>query len=266
MKKPTTSKLTLKASQKTGRPVTWAQINLAACEDLRGLMRRQHVAAELMLALIEQMRPGGGGVIVASRQTMAELVNVSMSGIERALRLLIEEGWVQRIKVGGAHALAINSRVAWIGARGDLPHAIFTATVIASRKEQDEIALSPPPIRHVPVLMPGENPLMVGPGEDPPSQPDLTEIPPLTGRYAADMETGEINEYQQELEQRGQQRLELPETEAPATPSEPIKCGGGDGNRYTNCDAPKLKPVHVGHTYSDSRCENCGGWVRHSWD
>jgi DNA-binding transcriptional MocR family regulator len=221
-------------------------------------MRRQHVAAELVIALIEQMRPGGGGVIVASRQTMAELVGVSMSGIERALRLLIEEGWVQRIKVGGAHALAINSRVAWIGARGDLPHAIFTATVVASRKEQDEIALAPPPIRHVPVLMPGEDPMMVGPGEDPPSQPDLTEIPPLTGRYAADPDTGEIHNYQQELEQRGQQRLELP-IDAP-------KCGGGDGVRYTECNAPKLKTVHMGQTYSDSRCENCGGYVRHSWD
>jgi hypothetical protein len=72
------------------------------------------------------------------------------------------------------------------------------------------------------------------------------------------LETGEIHNYQQELEQRGQQRLDLP-IDAP-------KCGGGDGVKYTQCDAPKLRPVHVGQTYSDSRCQNCGGYVRHSWD
>lgn len=190
MKTPKAPSLTLKASQKTGRPVTWAQLNLAAAEDLRGLMRRQRLAAELVLALIERMQPGGGGVIVASRQTMAELLDVSMSSIERALRLLIEEGWVQRIKVGGAHALAINSRVAWIGPRGDLPHAVFTATVVASRSEQDEMALAPPPIRHVPVVMPGEIPLGVGPELDPPSQPELAEIePPAVSAANLDPET-----------------------------------------------------------------------------
>jgi hypothetical protein len=147
-----TSLAMAKAPQKRGRPITWAQVNLEAARGLAGLVSRQPVAAQLVLTLIQHMKPGAGGVVVVSRNTMAELLEVSLSSIERALRVLIDEGWVQRIRIGGAPALAINHRVAWIGPRGDLPHAVFGATVIASRSEQDDLALNPPPMRSVPAM------------------------------------------------------------------------------------------------------------------
>lgn len=189
------SDLRVKVSTKKGRPITWAQINLEAAEDLRDLVMRNKWAAALVLALIERMDMRGGGVVICSRETMKELLQCSMPTVDRALKLIIEEGWVQRIKVGGASALAINSRVAWVGSRGDLPHAVFSATVIASRSEQDAIALNPPPMRQIPVLQPGEEPYPVGEGRKPPSQPDLKEIPPAAA-------------YQTELERRGQLRID----------------------------------------------------------
>jgi len=178
---PKTKAVTLKATQTTGRPITWAQIQLAALEDLRGLMRRAPKAAELLLALIERMQPGSGGVVVASRETMRDLLGVSMPTVERALRVLVVDGWVQRMRIGSAHALAINDRVAWVGSRGDLPHAVFSATVIASRAEQDAMALNPPPARHVPMIEAGDQVLAVGPGLEPPSQPELETLPPVVG-------------------------------------------------------------------------------------
>jgi hypothetical protein len=193
---PKPKKTMLKASQMKGGAITWAQLNLAASEDLRGLMRRNRSAAELVLALIERMQPGAGGVVVVSRQAMTEILECSMPTVERALRILIEEGWVQRIKIGGAHALAINHRVAWVGSRGDIQHAVFGATVIASRSEQDALSLNPPPIRAIPVMRRSEIPLMDGPGQEPPSQPDLDGVPPVVA-------------YQSELEQRGQLRLNV---------------------------------------------------------
>ena len=83
--------------------------------------------------------------------------------------------------------------------KGEIQHAVFGATVIASRSEQDEIALNPPPIRYIPTLQPGEMPLMQGPGLDPPSQPELDGIPPVFAYESRaqmplniDPETGEI--------------------------------------------------------------------------
>ena len=203
------SAVRLKATHVRGRPITWAQLNLDAAEDLRGLMRRNRWAAELMLSLIQKMEPGGGGVVLVSRETMRELLDCSMPTVDRALKTIITEGWAQRIKVGGASALAINHRVAWVGPRGDIQHAVFGATVIASRSEQDQLGLNPPPMRPIPIMRPGEMPLMVGPGSDPPSQPDLEGIPPVVAIMADD--DGVISDEHiarlEALEAAGQQRL-----------------------------------------------------------
>lgn len=174
---PKTKQTKLQATQVMGRPITWAQIQMEAIEGLQDLTRRHSKAAELMLCLIRHMRPGGGGVIVVSRETMRELLCTSMPTVERALRVLIAEGWVQRMRIGSAHALAINDRVAWVGSRGEMQHAVFSATVIASRREQDALALDPPPARNVPIIERDEVPLPVGGGMPPPSQPELDGLP-----------------------------------------------------------------------------------------
>jgi len=200
---PKTKSVTLKPTQAKGRPITqhahFAMVELAALEGLGELIPRAPKAAQLLVSLIRHMSPGSGGVVVVSRETMREILGCSMPTVERALRLLMDEGWVQRIRVGGAHALAINHRVAWIGDRGEIQHAVFGATVIASRSEQDSIALDPPPIRRVPIVRPGEDVLAVGQGEDPPSQQLLTGVEPVAL-------TGDAAE-RAALEQRGQGRL-----------------------------------------------------------
>ena len=192
--------VSLKATQATGRPITennhFAMIELHALEGLSGLIRRAPKAAQLAVALIRRMQTGSGGVVVCSRETMRELLECSMPSVDRALKLLMEEGWVQRIRIGGAHALAINHRVAWIGSRGKIQHAVFGATVIASRSEQDAIALDPPPLRYFPIVQPGEDVLPYGEGLEPPSQQELD------GTYAS-VPQGQ----QTDLEARGQLRL-----------------------------------------------------------
>ena len=194
------SNLKLKVSQMTPERITWTQLSLAASEDLRGLIGREPKAAQLVLALIERMQPGAGGVVIASRTTMAEVIGASVPTVARALKVLMDEGWVQRIRIGGSPALAINHRVAWTGPRGEIQHAVFGATVIASRNEQDEMSLNPPAIRYIPTLQPGEMPLVQGPGLDPPSQPELDVIPPVVA-------------YQNKFESRAQMPLNIdPET------------------------------------------------------
>lgn len=179
---PKAKPVRLQASQATGSPISFAMVEMHALEALHELMRRAPRAAELAVCLISHMRPGSGGVVLASRETMRELLGCSMPTVERALRVLISEGWVQRVKVGGAHALAINSRVAWVGPRGDLTHAVFEATVIASRSEQDAVSLSPPPARHLPTMQAGEQPVPYGDGMPPPAQPLLSGMEPLTAQ------------------------------------------------------------------------------------
>ncbi len=200
------SQMTLKASKMRVPPITehahFAMVELQAMEGMIELNARAPKAVSLLMTLIRRMQPGSAGVVVCSRETMRELLGASMPTVDRALKLLITEGWVQRIRIGGAHALAINSRVAWVGPRGQLQHAVFDATVIASRSEQDAIALNPPPMKTLPMLRSGEVALPVGTGMDPPSQPGLDGIdhPVVLSGDAAD---------RADLEAQGQQRLEV---------------------------------------------------------
>lgn len=174
------SPVSLKATQKMGAPITpsshFAMVELTALEGLSSLIHRAPKAAQLIVTLIRRMNSGSAGIVVVSRETMRELLDCSMPTVDRSLKLLMDEGWVQRIRIGGANALAINHRVAWIGPRGDIQHAVFGATVIASRSEQDAMSLAPPPMRNVPVVETGEEIIAIGSGESPPSQQLLTEV------------------------------------------------------------------------------------------
>ena len=181
-------------------------IEKVALHNLDLLMQKDMQAARLVMSLIRLMEPGSGGVVVISRAAIGELLGVSLPTVQRALKTLVEGGWVQRIKIGGAYALAINKTVAWVGPRGQMEHAVFNATVIASRSEQDAAGINPGELRQLPMALPGEVVLPVGQTE-PPAQ----ELIPGTEQVArmADPVTGEIHGYQQELEQRGQQRLDV---------------------------------------------------------
>ena len=102
---------------------------------------------------------------------------------------------MQRIRIGGAYALAIYNAVAWVGPRGQMAHAVFNATVVASRSEQDKYGLEPGELRQIPIAHPDESVLPVGVEPDPPSQPGLEGVAPVVAHHG------------EELEKRGQKRL-----------------------------------------------------------
>ena len=84
---------------------------------------------------------------------------------------------------------------------------MFSAVVVADLSDQDEALLGHGELRRIPSLYPGEVQLPSGPGAEPPSQPSLGGLEPDLPHI--DRETGEIHHHQDELEARGQQRLEV---------------------------------------------------------
>ena len=174
---------------------TFAMVEKVALHNLDKLMQEDMQAARLVMSLIRLMEPGSGGIVVASNKSLQELLGVSESTVARALRTLVKGHWIQRIRVAGAHAIAVNKTVAWVGPRGKMDHAVFNATVIASRSEQDEYALNPGELRQIPIAHPDEAVLPVGVEPDPPSQPGLDGVEPVVAHPG------------EELEKRGQERL-----------------------------------------------------------
>lgn len=188
----------------------FAMVEKVALHNLDTLMQTDMQAARLVVSLVRLLEPGSGGIVVASNKALQELLGVSESTVARALRTLVKGHWVQRIRVGGAHALAINKTVAWVGPRGKMEHAVFNATVIASRTEQDESALNPGELMQIPVAHPLEAVLPSGAEPDPPSQQHLQGV-----EQAVATTRNLVNDLtQKELEQlglvaHGQQRLEV---------------------------------------------------------
>lgn len=160
----------------------FAMIEKHALKNIDDLMQTDMQAARLVLSLIRLLEPGSGGVIVISRQGISEMLNVSMPTVQRSLKTLVEGCWVRRIRIGGAYALAINQDVAWVGPRGELSHAVFQATVVAARSEQDDAAMSTKPLKQIPMAQPHEEIIAVGQEPNPPHQPELDGIQPPVAR------------------------------------------------------------------------------------
>ena len=177
----------------------FAMVSDEALTELDGLIKHHPMAARLLTKLVRHLPAGTSGVVVASRQSLAELMDCSIPTIQRAITVLKGSGWVQSMRVSGAYALAINARVAWRGDRGDIPMAVFSATVIAARSEQDEDGLNPPPMKTVPITYSNEQLLPSEPQAKPPAQMRIEGTDPsmqaeleARGQLRIDQYTGEI--------------------------------------------------------------------------
>ena len=175
--------------------MTFSMIEKQALLDMDQLIAKEPTAARVLNHLIRLTEPGSGGVVIISRATLGKMLRVSDPTVGRAIRVLVEGSWIQRMRVGGAYALAVNRSVAWTGPRGKMDHAVFNAVVVASREEQSEDALASPDLRRVPTIAPGE--LLIPVGEvTPPAQELIPGTEPVLTTQA-------------KLEARGQQRLEI---------------------------------------------------------
>lgn len=175
---------------------TWVQTERAVHEAWGRLCTEKPRAAALLHVMVAHM--DSRAALVASRETLATLAKCSTATIKRSVADLKEGNWIQVVQLGGkggVNAYAINSRVAWGDERKNLPMAFFTATVLASAREQDQLELTnDAPLRRIPTLYRGEEQLPEGPGSAPPVQQELpgvaNDLPAI--RENIDLVTGEI--------------------------------------------------------------------------
>lgn len=185
------------------KPGQWVQTERKAHEAWAGLIARKPRAAELLHHLVAQM--GHQNAVVVPQKVLAKLMGRSIDTVQRALRDLEAERWIQVVKMNGPGTVAayvVNDRVAWGQPRDQLRLSVFSATVVADAEDQDPLTLEHSELRRIPTLYPGERQLPSGMGAEPPSQPSIEgmepDLPALDGD-AAD---------RAELERRGQLRIE----------------------------------------------------------
>lgn len=174
----------------------WVQTERKAHEAWASLIRRRPRAAECLHILVAHM--GDQNAVVISQKVLAQIMQRSPDTVQRALKDLAAEKWVQVVKIGKGKecAYVINDQVAWGEARSNLRLSMFSARVIADVEDQDPITLDSAPLRKIPALYKGENQLPSGPGLPPPSQPSFDGMEPdLPATVRAEPEQMDVETY-----------------------------------------------------------------------
>jgi len=173
---------------KVGRPLLptkpthhgqWVQTEREAHEAWAELIRKSSKAAQLMHILTA--RVGEHNAVVVSQRVLQELMRCSRPTIQRALKVLSEDRWIDVRQIGDrgtVNAYVLNDRVVWNGPRERIRYSLFSATVVLSSEEQtDSNELDHlPPLRRLPLT--GETQMPSGSGLPPVSQPSFDGFEP----------------------------------------------------------------------------------------
>jgi len=184
------------------KPGQWVQTERKAHEAWANLIARKPRAAMLLHHLVAQM--GYQNAVVVSQKTLSKLMGTSLRTTQYAIADLVAEKWIQLVRMNGPGTVAayvVNDRIAWGQPRNQLCLSAFSATVVADAEDQEAGTLSHSELRRIPSLFSGEQQLPNGPGEDPPSQPNIEGIEPDLPALSID------KQYRFELEQRSEPRM-----------------------------------------------------------
>ena len=151
----------------------WVQTDRATHEKWARLTLDKPRAAALLHLLVHEV--DDAQAVVASHETLAEMMGASASTVKRAIRDLAERRFIDVVQVGrgATNSYVLNSHVAWTGPRDGLRTARFSATVLAREVEQSEAIDQSQPLEAMPRIRMGERQIPMGEGLPPPSEPSL---------------------------------------------------------------------------------------------
>jgi len=159
----------------------FVQFNKPYMKQWRELARKNPVSVEIMFFLVERM--GRDNAVICSRRVLEEITGTSSATVGRALKVLRDGKWLQKIRVGSAQAFVLNSRVVWQTTATRKQYAIFSATVVAAGSENEEEvkAFDEPEIKQsrlmpVPAIFDGERPTITDERLPPPDQDEMDLI------------------------------------------------------------------------------------------
>jgi hypothetical protein len=162
------------ATQQDERPATfgWLQLEKKVSQELQQLALKHPAAMATLMYLASNM--GRNNALVVSQAVIAKKIGVTVTAINRAIKVLDSHRFIEVVKVGNLCVYRVNTRVAWQGNRGE-KYAFFSADVLAFESEQTTpIEDKPEPLKQVPVLQEGERILV---GNEPIDPPDQQELP-----------------------------------------------------------------------------------------
>lgn len=104
---------------------------------IRKLTSENKIAAELFFFFVENMDKRTNSLIVG-QEVLSEVLECSRMTIHRAIKHLIDEKYLQVLKMGVSNVYCINADIVWTKRADELYHARFNTAVYLTSSEQDE--------------------------------------------------------------------------------------------------------------------------------
>lgn len=126
-----------KAERKlTKNKMDFVQVSRSELRAIAELGAKSSLALDLLMVFVQAMDKQNA--VMISFKAMEQILNRSRPTLDRAIRVLKNDNWVQVIKVGTANAYVLNTAVFWAD-KGNKRHlANFNTKVITTLSEQDK--------------------------------------------------------------------------------------------------------------------------------
>ena len=163
-----------KAAKRLPKNMDFVQVSRADMRAIAELGAKNSIALKLLMTFAQTM--DRQNAVMISFKAMEEIMGKSRPTLDRAIRLLKEDNWLQVVKVGTANAYVLNSAVFWTDSNDKRSMTNFTARIVTTLNEQDMDLRKNRNVRlkRTPTIVPnGERVILDTEPLPPPDQQDL---------------------------------------------------------------------------------------------
>jgi hypothetical protein len=111
------------------------QVQRSEIRNISDLAKRSTHALDMLMLFAQTMDTANA--VMISYKAMQDLLSISRSTATRAINVLVDDKWIQVVKVGASNAYILNSSVFWTD-RGDKKYGTFQAKIVTTFDEQDK--------------------------------------------------------------------------------------------------------------------------------
>ena len=139
------------ATSSRPKGITFVQWDKSTIKPHRDLIQKNHVSAVILDLFVEHI--DRSNTVIVSKKTIMEIIGYSRPTIDKAIKVLEFDKWVQVIKIGSASAYKINHVAFWQGKQCN-QYSTFSSSVIVSANEQsnETIELKEGDLKKVPIV------------------------------------------------------------------------------------------------------------------
>lgn len=114
----------------------FVQLYREAMPELRWLMNKSGIASSILFFILEHM--DHKNALVCPHSVFMDRFEVSRTTVYRAINLLVDNGFLDKLKTGNTNMYIVNTEVAWSSWANQKEFAKFDGNVLVSKKDNKD--------------------------------------------------------------------------------------------------------------------------------